>query len=354
MNRLLMFVAISFLFASCVRRDDPAQPHPQDELNEVIDEQGQADPTDRNDDPSDGSPFDVGHESSDDSPVDLAFETPIQDIVEPALPELTIASWNLHNFSRWGTSEYRIDEIASIIEDIQPDVLALQELRIDEDTDGSPPQAWDALLDLLPQYDGVHAQWSTYDTVVGLLYRTETVQLQAWDTFFEDESYAFPRDPLLAELLIGQESRQIAVDVIVIHLKAFSDSSERRVEACNQLHQFVQERDNQNIVIIGDFNDDPYDTGSSNVFTGTFLNPELDYRFVTATLPPESVTSTGYYHWVDGVRIDGEFLDHAVITTTLYDAYASVTPSIYDIPVSMDDWEDDYSDHIPIIVDFEP
>lgn len=262
-----------------------------------------------------------------------------------------LASWNLHNFSTYGDREFRIDDIANKIEELGPDILAVQELKVAEGTNGSPPQAWDELLEQLDGYDGIHAPWDTRDTTVGFIYNTDRVTIIESDVLFESDWSAFPRPPLFVTVSLDGSADHFGV--IVVHLKAFRDSLDRRVAACEALDEFIQEQENTDIVVIGDFNDDPHDAEAENAFVDTFLDSP-DYIFVTDPLPPETVTSTGFYHWVDGERIDGEFLDHAVFTTGLYDRFGSVEVSVDAVPnEQFDSFERQYSDHLPLLIDIE-
>ena len=86
---------------------------------------------------------------------------------------------------------------------------------------------------------------------------------------------------------VPRDGRETTFHVVVIHLKAFHDSVDRRREACQIIAQFVQAQPvPQRYVFIGDFNDDPHDPPADNSFTGTLLGTEPSFRFATAALPP--------------------------------------------------------------------
>jgi hypothetical protein len=145
------------------------------------------------DDRSGGS--DAGTADASSPPVDAADAT-------TSTPELVLATWNLYNFSIYGAADFRAPEIAATIASLDADVIAVEELKVEDGTDGTPPQAWDALLEALPGYEGVHNPWDTFDTTVGLLYRSDTTTLVGWQTIFDDDSYSFPRPPLHATVRI--------------------------------------------------------------------------------------------------------------------------------------------------------
>jgi endonuclease/exonuclease/phosphatase family metal-dependent hydrolase len=279
------------------------------------------------------------------------------DVAASGLPEVLVGTWNLRNFSEHGPLEWRLDDIRDKILELDLDLLAVQELRVIEGTGGDTRQAFDALVDELPGYDGIHNPWNPSDTVVGLVYRTASVSVISSQALFQDDWYAFPRDPLEARILVTKEGDSVEFTVIVLHLKAYSDaeSFDRRRDACEKLEGYLSGLDGPVTLILGDLNDNPYDPYSENAFADTFLFAEPEYYFVTMALPPESSTSTGWYHIVDGVRIDGEFIDHAIATGDLHRMFRRMTPRIVAVPESQyDEWTDSYSDHFPVVVEFDP
>lgn len=283
--------------------------------------------------------------------MDVGAERP--EVVEQGpVPDLRVATWNLRNFSDFGPNDYRVDAIAAKIKELGPDVLALQELRAQEGTDGAGEQAFDVLLEKLPGYEGTHVTWDPYDTSVGIVYRTDVVNLVSKKTIFSSDSWAFPRPPLVANLVAARDGASVNLQIVVIHLKAYDDSADRRKEACEKLYAWLDGQPDTHHILMGDFNDDPHDIPAENVFLGTFLGMEPEYYFVTDSFPPKTVTSIGWYHYVDGDYVKGQFIDHAIVQGDLMERYESVTPTIAGVPAKQfDDWGDDYSDHFPVYLD---
>lgn len=268
-------------------------------------------------------------------------------------PVVRIGTWNLKNFSDFGTEEFRIPDIAARIDELDLDLIALQELKPGEDIPIGDPQAFDALLDALPTMDGVHYAWRDFDTSVGLAYDPATVELVSWDALFTQDNWAFPRPPLRARVRVHKDGRSIELVLIVLHLKAFGDSLDRRRLACERLDELMRHSPDR-YVVLGDLNDSPHDAPADNAFTATFLDAEPDYYFVTASLPPETVSSTGWYHYVDGVAITGEFLDHVIVTDLVARRF-DMLPTVHAVPeAQFDAYEDQYSDHFPVVVELKP
>ncbi|MCB9730010.1 MAG: endonuclease/exonuclease/phosphatase family protein [Deltaproteobacteria bacterium] len=272
-------------------------------------------------------------------------------------PPVTVATWNLRDFSPYGAQESRLDHIAQQLAALDADIIGVQELEAREGSDGSPPQAWDALLDRLPAYEGVHAPWNLQDSVVGLLVRRDTVRVLAAKPIFVGDWWPFPRAPLDATLSVEKPEGTVLLHVVVIHLKAFGDSESlsRRREACTKLAGALGGRGDARYVLVGDFNDSPHDPAPESAFVGTLLGVEPVWTFVTAALPPTTVSSTGGSHEVDGQVIEGGLLDQIVVDETVTDLYPAPVAEVIARPVAeYDAWRAGWSDHFPVILHLTP
>jgi endonuclease/exonuclease/phosphatase family metal-dependent hydrolase len=257
-------------------------------------------------------------------------------------PDWTIGTWNLETFSR-EADDPRTANLAAEIESLAPDLLAVQELA---DVDAGV-QPFDALIAAMPSYEGLHNPWQSWDTTVGVVYRPDVVSILSVEALFVDDPVAFPRPPLRADVRVGS----FDLTVIVLHLKAYDEGLERRRAACKALDVYVRETlGDAPVILLGDFNDDPNEGTATNAF-----GPLLDYPFLTGDLPPESVTQTSYWHEVDGEVVAGTFLDHAIATGELVDAWPRFAARIAGVEQSeWDAWRALYSDHFPVIVTLAP
>lgn len=359
-KRLALILALGLLASACIRSSSPFvnTAKTADDVVGAVDVIAPADAAVDNTTDDTGELPDSG--ALPDAP-GVQPDTPAPDkdagpVVVPGNPaEVVVATWNLHNFSKYGANEFRLDDISAKIKEINADVLAVQELKVKDGSNGSGEQAFDVLIDGLADFDGVHAPWSTKDSAVGLIWNTKTTTLDDWEVIFDNEWEAFPRAPIEATVTVTKDGKASTFKVVVLHLKAFKDSYERRRKACKLLVERVAKQTDKRYVIIGDFNDDPYDKPENNSYVGTFLDSEPDFHFVTAQLPLGTVTSTGYGTSVNGDWQDGEFLDHAVLTGALYDDFTTVTPSVLGKPLGeFDAWKKDYSDHFPVLIHLEP
>jgi endonuclease/exonuclease/phosphatase family metal-dependent hydrolase len=287
-----------------------------------------------------------------DAPTDLG-----PDVVQGPAPAITVATWNLRKFSPLGVAEQRIDAIAAQIAALDADIVGVQELEALEFSDGSPPQAWDALLDALPAYDGVHVPWNLQDSVVGLLVRRDAVRILAAKPLFVGDWWPFPRAPLDATLLVEKPEGSIVVHVVVVHLKAFGDSESfgRRREACLKLSAALANVADARTILLGDFNDSVLDPPDENAFFGTFLDAEPTWTIVTAALPEETVSSTSWFHIVDGKEVRGELIDHVIVDEDVVEIYAAPSVEVIARPeAEYDTWSAGWSDHFPVVLTLTP
>ena len=270
-----------------------------------------------------------------------------------AAPALRVGTWNLKNFSRFGIDEFRFGDIRDLIAQLQPDILAVQEIKAAEAPWRDEGEAWDALVSQLDGYEGVRAQWRSEDTVVGLLYRTERIEIVGAKELFPTDSWSYPRAPLQVTVKATADEGEAQFDVIVLHLKAYSDveSRSRRFQAVQKLHALLAERMDAAALVLGDFNDSPHDPAEANIFRGTFMDNTSEYLFLTHLLPADTATTVG---WPEpGQRDDapGEFLDHAVMTHDLLVVYPGAYAEVFNRdPSYFTWWEQTYSDHFPVFV----
>jgi endonuclease/exonuclease/phosphatase family metal-dependent hydrolase len=270
-------------------------------------------------------------------------------------PEVVVGTWNLHSFSEYGLAEYRIEDIAAEISALGADIVGIQELKIAKNQAETDPQAWDSLLAEIQDMEGFHNPWNPMDSVVGFLYRPETTTVLATKALFVGDWWPFPRAPMEATLRVQKGQGQVTFRVIVLHLKAFPDGLDRRIEACTKLDTYIQSQVGMPYLLIGDLNDNPRDALESNAFATSFLAAGSDYAFVTLALPEEAVTSLGYYQTQMGDGVPGEFLDHVVANDILSGFFSDLIPSVKSYPLEDYAWyEETYSDHFPVVVVLNP
>ena len=179
----------------------------------------------------------------------------------PEPQELKIASWNVRIFSTGSRDDA---ELALIADRLEPyDLVAIQELRDEEVVDRT--------LQLLA--DRGHRFRAVVSPPVGrgvkeryaFLYRPGKVQVLGPERLYPDPDDAFIREPFWASFRAGE----FDFTLVTIH-SIFGDSKrERRAEALllDDIYQRVQgaDPDEQDVMILGDFNLPPDDSGFSEL-----------------------------------------------------------------------------------------
>ena len=152
-----------------------------------------------------------------------------------------------------------------------------------------------------------------------------------------------------ADLLINTNDGKIPISVINIHMKCCDSGLQRRKNAVNMLHDYVDGifETQSNIILLGDWNDDTKDEPGQHSFDAFFddnrfhfVTEEISYDLSQASYPKEP--------WVS-------FLDHILVSNNL------VSPgSNYNVQtIKMGDYMGGYknydtyiSDHLPVLLSF--
>jgi endonuclease/exonuclease/phosphatase family metal-dependent hydrolase len=256
---------------------------------------------------------------------------------------LRVVTWNLETFPLASST---IETVARLVVDMEADVVAVQEL------DQLP--AFDELVAALPpSWDGVYADDDPEAFLrVGLLWNADRVELVGNRTLFRSDWYAFPRPPLMALLRVPGPGGEPAFDftIVVVHQKARMDeeSEERRVAGCERLEEWMAEQvatgGDEDIVVLGDWNDDVADRPSDNVF-GAFLDRPESYTFLTLDL-----ARAGEHTYLPFES----FIDHVLVTASALDEYgAGGRTEVLDLTRTVSRYESLVSDHLPVMVTFD-
>lgn len=193
--------------------------------------------------------------------------------VIPGTPAtLDIATFNVEGFPKNGHTS--VVALASLIKAIDADVVALQEVASEAD--------FNRMITLMPGWSGEfydidNDQWN----LAYVFKKSETeVSANSDQLLFTGDSRAFPRPPF--EIFIRHKSLNLEVCLINLHLKCCGgeDNEKRRREASEKLKAYLdEERYDDHVVVLGDFNDEIASPNSSeNPFLNFILDP-ADYTF---------------------------------------------------------------------------
>lgn len=263
------------------------------------------------------------------------------DAAEPdagPLPGFTIATWNIENFPQ-ATSAPRL--VQEIIETHRWDLIGVQEISDDA--------AFLSLIDSLEDYGGYVSFDSRAFQRNGILFRRDRVRVENVQRLFERDGYAFPRDPLAADVSFLNDDGSVAFDFafVVVHLKATLEEQSRlrRLDAIQKLDTWTREviaGGETEVVIVGDYNDEASDPAGENVF-GPMLGDR--YSILTQALDEDAFSFIPFR----------ALIDHIVITSGTSEEYGMGTISIADgVRVEVLNYQDNVSDHLPVIARFIP
>ncbi len=161
---------------------------------------------------------------------------------------LEIMTFNIENFPKEGS--LTIDATARLIKTIDPDVVALQEITSEA--------SFNNLLKKLPGWTGQYYLINNADWNLAFIFKESEISFEKSSAklLFQDDFYAFPRPPL--EVRITHKTAGISAWLINLHLKCCggSDNIARRRDAANKLYNYIlSERDNDPVILLGDWND---------------------------------------------------------------------------------------------------
>ena len=251
---------------------------------------------------------------------------------------LDIMTWNMERFPLKGDSTMKA--VAEIIDDLDVDIIGVQEvIKIG---DFAKMMSW------LPGYDFILSQQSSF-LEQAIIYKKNMFTLLGQDEPFAMDDYYFAgRPPLVADFLFhcGDIKQQICI--VNMHLKCCGDGLYRRQQSMKQLHGFLKEKienGENNIIVVGDWNDELQDTGIYQSFS-PFINDQENFLFVTDRIVGDP-SQQSYPTWPS-------FLDHIMIGSGYFEVFENKGQIR---SVNIEEWiggwskyEDLISDHRPILL----
>jgi endonuclease/exonuclease/phosphatase family metal-dependent hydrolase len=260
-----------------------------------------------------------------------------------------VITWNIEWFPKNGQTT--IHYVTSIIEALEADVMALQEI--------SDTAVFREMADDMENYEcfipgGYHAG-------LAYLYKKEKISISSRYRIYETEPYwrPFPRSPLIMEFSYDEEEYV----VINNHFKCCGDEElnendswdeeTRRYDASNLLKEYIDANwSEKNVILMGDLNDMLTDDSVNNVFRN-ILEDTAHYRFADMDIATGRIADWSYPGWPS-------HLDHILITDELfdgkaYDVWQTQTIKVgYYLEGGFREYEEYVSDHRPVGARFSP
>lgn len=264
------------------------------------------------------------------------------------LAGVPVASENAASFVTWNLKTFPLTDrtvrvVSEVLGDWQDDVVAVQEI--------TDVVAFKAMVDALPGYSAVLNDDPGGMLRLGLVVADDRVELSNVQTLFADDPWAFPRPSLRADVTIHlRDIATVDFTVIVVHLKSQvgTGTQARRRAAAEALANWIETHAgidaDEDIVVLGDFNEDVVGAGPDGAFETFLARPEA-YRFVTYDLNAAAGFSQLSYQ---------SFIDHILITSKALDEYGAGETVVVDMVKVDADYEETVSDHLPVRAVFAP
>lgn len=255
---------------------------------------------------------------------------------------LDIMTWNIENFPK---NNQTINYVTEIINDINVDIIALQEIE--------NQNTFDNLVDNLSGswfgYRSDNSDWGE----LSYLINTDNLEIThfPYTILDQDEHYFAYRKPYVMKFSFNDEEFVI----INVHFKCcgdgnleddYWDEEYRRLISNQYLKNYIDTNfSDQNVIVLGDFNDDIAESNINNVFSD-FINDNQNYYFSDMYIAEGSSLNWSFPNWPS-------HLDHILITNELFDNYDTSSAFTFKIDEYMSGWNeyDNYiSDHRPVVI----
>jgi len=263
------------------------------------------------------------------------------DVFETCIPypgtdgSLDIVTFNVETLPKnheTGNYDYtRISAVASLLNTIDADVYALQEVASET--------GFDQLVDLMPGYTGQYYLTDEADWNLAYIYKTSEVTLYGSATrlLFTDESvYLRPA----FEIKIHHNPTNIDTYIINNHFKCCDEGESMREESSQIMKDYLDaSRTNDAVVVLGDLNDELTGTGSSENPFLCFIDDPDNYLFADMIIAKGIPTWWSYPSYPSHI-------DHILITNELFDNLD--TAMVYKAAPCYPEYDVNISDHRPV------
>ena len=237
---------------------------------------------------------------------------------------LDLVTWNLEDFPQ---KENTVTAVKSILASFHADVVAVQEI--------TNPGEFLKLAEELDDWDAkVHKETSLN---LGFLYNTcEITSASDLKVLNIGDHYSFPRKPV--EMTVTHRNG-LEVVLINVHLKCCNDGYERRMIASELLKAYIDENyPNDNVVLLGDFNDEIDDDTSP---FSNFIDDNANFLFADMHIAKGAVDQYSYPGYPSHI-------DHILLSNELFDRIGTVSTVRFE--PCFEGYSTTVSDHRPVSI----
>ena len=254
-----------------------------------------------------------------------------------------VMTWNIEHFPKNGQTT--VAYVSEIIEALDVDIIAVQEVE--------NINYFEQMVDGLSSYSGYLD--SSWFAGLAYIYNPEVIQINDIYEIYTTSQYwsSFPRAPMVMD--INYLNNRIII--INNHLKCCGDGilditdsgdqETRRYQANLLLKEYIETNfPNENVIMLGDLNDDLTDAPQNNVFQ-MFLNDPENYLFTDFGIASGTSSNWFFPSWPS-------HLDHIMITNELFDEFEHNDSEIATIKIDdyltngWSEYDNNISDHRPV------
>jgi len=256
-----------------------------------------------------------------------------------------VMTWNIEWFPK--NDQITVDYVKDIIEALEVDLIAIQEI---DDT-----IVFKQLTDSMNSYDGYLE--SAWFAGLAYIYNPDVIQINDIYEICTTWQYwsPFPRSPMVMDLNFNNER----ILVINNHFKCCGDGildinnpddeETRRYYASNLLKEYIDTYfPNENVIVLGDLNDELSDIPENNVFQ-QIIEDDENYLFADFEIAIGDNSEWSYPTWPS-------HLDHILLTNELFDEFENDSSIVQTIKIDeyiTGGWwgyEENISDHRPVAI----
>ncbi|MBL8960513.1 MAG: endonuclease/exonuclease/phosphatase family protein [Gemmatimonadetes bacterium] len=278
----------------------------------------------------------------------LAARIPVQGTATT----LDVGSWNIEWFGDAGNGPsneaLQLTTVTSAITAMDLDIIGLQEVVGSAQFTELDTRlgAYAGILASDAIVAGGAASYTAGEQKVALLYKPSVATLTGARIVLASASNDFAgRPPLEATFRVTVNGTPRDVVVLVVHMKAFADAEswQRRTNAAIALKAYLdQAYPTQQVVVIGDFNDDvdtSISSGRPSPYSA-FVGDVARYAFPTAALSLSRLPTTVGFT---------EAVDHHLATNELMATYVAGSARAVRLDQYITDYANVTSDHYPVV-----
>ena len=266
----------------------------------------------------------------------------IEDLSFGTYDTFDIMTWNIEQFPKNGQTT--VNYVSEIIQNLEMDIIAIQEV--------DNINYFEQMVDGLNMYEGyLESEWFAG---LAYIYNPEVIQINDLYEIYTTSDYwsAFPRSPMVMDLNYN-DHRIIVINNHykccgdgILNMSDSGDEETRRYQANLLLKTYIDQNfSSENVILLGDLNDDIAETSQNNVFQ-MFIEDSQNYLFADIEIATGTSANWSFPNWPS-------HLDHLLITNELFSEFENENSEVKTIKIDdylsgWSEYDQNISDHRPV------